>query len=368
MNDNTDSNTIKKRKIFYLSGYDPRGIRFYYQTLKTALEKFCTRDKKNITLSSREKKSALETHATLYHNDADVQTDYCFLHWDDIIKKSWIRSNYTLFGQGLKSYAVIFWYSSWKKALKMPRLPLACLLYPFLSLVTFPLITSIIATLIYHQYGLPFIYPIISSLIWIQFLPKLNSNWLLRFFIFNEQKFMNYSAEYDKRAKEFSDIISKSFHGDYDEIILIAHSNGSIATMPILNYLNTVPDHFKILTLGHCTPLINMNEHSQEYINITHKVSQRPFKWFDIGFPPDGACYAKTNPLITYKQNQKTINTQFKPISAQFFKYYSSKTYNALRKNKFDLHFSYLVTHDKKSDTEFINIISNNHPLETLFS
>jgi hypothetical protein len=205
--------------------------------------------------------------------------------------------------------------------------------------------------------------------LWIKYLPNLNSIWLLRFFIFNNQNFIHYNSVYDKRAKDFADIITNSFSQDYDEIILIAHSNGSIASIPILNYLNTLPDHFKILTLGHCTPLITMNTLSTEYIGILNQVSTKKLQWFDIGFPPDGACYAKTNPFYSYSYDKKNpLMVDFKSVSPQFFKYYAHDDYTHLRKDKFKLHFSYLCTHDSKSPFEFIDILTHNTPLEIRFN
>ncbi|MFT6084264.1 MAG: hypothetical protein ACJA1M_001154 [Alphaproteobacteria bacterium] len=367
MKDKISQKTIKTRKIFYLAGYDPRGVRFYYQNLKTALEKFCERDCVTITLSARKKQSPLETHCHL-HNQADnVATDYSFLHWDDLIKKTWIRSDYHLFAQGLKSYADIFCHFSWRKLFSMPRAPILTLLYPFLTLILFPLCMTLLASCFYNHYATPLLYFIVFCLLWIQYLPKLQSNWLLRFFIFNHQEFMHYSKDYDQRAQRFAQIITQSFGENYDEILLIAHSNGSIATIPIINHLPMMPKNFKIVTLGHCTPLITINKISQEYINMVQNVQQKTFKWFDIGFPPDGACYAKTNPLDTYRPDNQLIKVQFKSISPQFFNYYTPEIYQKLRKDKFQLHFSYLVTHDKKSPTEFIDILTSPYLIDTRF-
>jgi hypothetical protein len=192
--------------------------------------------------------------------------------------------------------------------------------------------------------------------------------WLLRFFIFNNQNFIHYNPVYDNRAKAFADIIASSFTENYDEIVLIAHSNGSIASMPILNYLDTIPPHFKIVTLGHCTPLITMNIAAQDYIKIVKQVSHKKLQWFDIGFPPDGACYAKTNPFHTYQYNNEAINVDFRSVSPQFFKYYNQANYLSLSKDKFKLHFTYLCTHDIKSPFEFIDILTSNTPLEIRFN
>jgi hypothetical protein len=249
----------------------------------------------------------------------------------------------------------------------MPKNPILTLFYPFLTLITFPVLFTIFASLFYNNYATPLLYFIMACLLWIQYLPKLKSNWLLRFFIFNHQFFMHYSDQYDARAKEFAKIIELSFQDDYDEILLIAHSNGSIATIPILNHLQLYSDKFKILTLGHCLPLITLNKLSQDYIKITHNVSQKKLQWFDIGFPPDGACYAKTHPMQTYQHNARISSIEFHSISPQFFKYYDYQTYQTLRNDKFNLHFSYLITHDKKSPCEFIDILISPYPIETRF-
>lgn len=358
---------INKRKVFYIAGYDPRGIRFYYQNLKTAIQKFSDRDNEIISISDRTKMSEFETHFTLENTTQQTVTDYSFLHWDDIIKKTWIRSSFKLFIKGLQSYMQMFWNISWRHTLKLSRAPIITLFYPFLSIIWFPLLMTLIMSFIYPYYGMPIIYFILFSLKWSRYLPKLNALWLLRFFIFNVQNFVHYNYDYDKRAKKFADLIKQSFTQDYDEILLIAHSNGSIASIPVLNYLDQFPEHFKVLTLGHCIPLITMNTQSHDYLDITKKVSKKSFKWFDIGFPPDGACYARTHPFYSCQYNKEPINIEFSAISPQFFKYYAEDDYIKLRKDKFNLHFSYLVTHDKKSQTEYVHLLTHNHPLETVF-
>ncbi len=361
-------NKINKRKIFYLSGYDPRGIRFYYQNLKLALEKFCQRDSLTINLSKKEKISNLQTQCMFQNKTHNVTTEYCFLHWDDIIKQSWIKSFRDLFMIGLKTYTDIFSHLSWKRTVQLPHAPIITLFYPFLTLILFPLIMTCIGMAFYNNFMMPFVYFIVASLVWIYYLPRLNSIWLLRFFIFNNSNFVHYNLDYDTRAKAFADMITHSFAQDYDEILLIAHSNGSIASMPILNYLHDMPAHFKVVTLGHCTPLITMNTASKAYIDIVKKVSQKKFQWFDIGFPPDGACYAKTNPFHSYDYNNEVIDVDFKSVSPQFFKYYTIENYKSLCKDKFKLHFSYLCTHDKKSPFEFIDILTSDTPLEIRFN
>lgn len=367
MENKVSSKKITKRKVFYVSGYDPRGVRFYYQNLKGAIEKFTKRDAEIIIISQRHKISDLETSCTIEHQQYETHTDYSFLHWDDLIKKTWIRSSIQLFLKGLQSYWQMFLNISWRHTLKLSRAPVITLLYPFLSIIGFPVFMSLLGSMIYADYGMPIVYLILFSALSIKFLPHLNALWLLRFFIFNVQNFVNYNAEYDQRAQEFARIIKQSFDMDYDEIILIAHSNGSIATMPILDHLDQFPEKFKILTLGHCIPLITMNTQSHDYLSMTKRVSQKKLTWYDIGFPSDGACYARTHPFHSCLYSQEKINLKFLGISPQFFKYYAHDDYIKLRQDKFNLHFSYLVTHDYKSATEFVNILTQDLPLESCF-
>ncbi len=80
---------VKKRVVYYLSGFDPRGVRNYHQMYKEHSKKQSKVNNLSIEISSRHK---IKNHIYQWeieanHNSDNVHTTYNFLSWDDIIRK-----------------------------------------------------------------------------------------------------------------------------------------------------------------------------------------------------------------------------------------------------------------------------------------
>src|SRR5690606_19406077 len=90
-------------------------------------------------------------------------------------------------------------------------------------------------------------------------------------------------------------------------------------------------------------------------------IATRPFSWYDIGFPPDGAAYARTNPFLPYAPAYRT-NITF--LSPRFFRFYEAGRYHRLRRNKYQLHFAYLQTGDVLSPLDFISLAASPYSIK----
>ena len=79
---------IKNREVFYLSGYDPRGARYYHGLYKKESAKQAKVDDVKIVVSSGKRSSK---------HQQSTQNNYHFLEWDDIIRKRWNSTLLSLF-------------------------------------------------------------------------------------------------------------------------------------------------------------------------------------------------------------------------------------------------------------------------------
>ena len=93
-----------RRKILYLGGFDPRGVRFYYQLLKDQLERYTALTGHAVTVSPRRNATKLRTDWTVRNETADVTTDYSFLRWEDIVRNNWIHSPTRLALRATRTY------------------------------------------------------------------------------------------------------------------------------------------------------------------------------------------------------------------------------------------------------------------------
>ena len=120
------------------------------------------------------------------------------------------------------------------------------------------------------------------------------------------------------------------------------------------------PRHFRLLTLGQCIPLVSHLDYASHYRELLGRLAQRALYWCDIGFPPDGACYARTDPFLPYYPQHKV---EMKLLSARFFRYYGADRYRKLRRDKFRIHFAYLASGDTPSPVDFIALTAGSRTL-----
>ena len=86
--------TVKKRIVFYFSGFDPRGARHYYQLYRTEAEKQARLAGYDIEIGKRERidDHLLRWPVAWQDGETRVETDYVFGEWDDIVRRFWVRN------------------------------------------------------------------------------------------------------------------------------------------------------------------------------------------------------------------------------------------------------------------------------------
>ena len=90
---------IKNREVFYLSGYDPRGARYYHGLYKKESAKQAKVDDVKIVVSSRKRSSKHQQSWQVEYisKEQSTQNNYHFLECDDIIRKRWNSTLLSLF-------------------------------------------------------------------------------------------------------------------------------------------------------------------------------------------------------------------------------------------------------------------------------
>lgn len=323
-----------KRKIFYLGGFDPRGARHYHQLCREAAAPY------GAEVSARQGEQWRITRE-------GCETDYHFLAWDDIVRRAWIRKPLVLVWQSLRMYAAYALHFRWRDIWRLPRAPIVTLAYPLALMLLGPLLLFGLASLLLPWYVALALALGLSVLL----LHRTKALWLLRFFVFNYRVARHIDPALDARLDAFAATVRASYEEGYDEVLLVAFSNGSILTVSLLDRLGALPPHVRVLTLGQCIPLISHLDCAPRFREELGRVAAMDFYWCDIGFPPDGACYARIDPFLPhYPQHRAQVVTR----SPRFFQYYAPERYQALRRNKYQLHFAYLATGDTLSPLDFI--------------
>ncbi|MEM6603392.1 MAG: hypothetical protein AAF621_05010 [Pseudomonadota bacterium] len=363
---------ITKRKIFYISGFDPRGFRYYRELLKKAVKDFNQLEDKNITLETSNQ--ADKHHLTLKAPEDNTENIYNFLQWDDIVRQNWEKNPVKLGLKTLKTYFLYAKHTRWTRISELPRAPVMTLFFPIFTLLSvwgglslfLLLIGLFLPDIPFKNLGLIIIALIPASYV----LDKIKSLWLLRFFIFNARAFGSYPHLTDERVQIFKAKILESLQDDsFDEVQIVAHSNGSILLIPLFNFLlpelsEAQRQKLKVLTLGHCIPLASYYRGAKLFVERMNKVKEYNISWCDLSSPADSVCFALHDPFSLEHHPQ---NVRLTMKSPQFHKYYPPDMYKKMRRNKFDLHFRYFMTSPISSPYNLVALMTSSHPLEHHF-
>jgi hypothetical protein len=193
-----------------------------------------------------------------------------------------------------------------------------------------------------------------------------NGLWLLRFILFNDLLARGRTdATLAARLDEFAATISASLAEDWDEVLLVTHSNGSILAMPVIARLlelqqGELPDHFSLVTLGGSIPLVGFRRDAGAFHVDLDRVATANFRWLDLGSITDGASIPLVNPCLTRPVGPPPGLIQLSP---RWHRYCDPATYAARRADKYLTHFDYLRRLDKPSALDYIGLTCTPRPL-----
>lgn len=360
-----------KRKTFYVGGFDPRGVRFYYQLLKEQLGRFAAKTGRQVTISPRRNVLPIRSDWTIRDDTADVTTDYSFLRWEDIVQRAWIRRPWTLARRVAGTYWQHWRLIDFKTARKLGRGPLITLFYPPLLAVLLPLLIALPIVLL-GSIWLPWWLVLIVALpigvaIAAPVLTRFHVMWLLRFFVFNgDLSRPQGDALLAERLDGFADQIAASLDDAADEVLLVTHSNGAILGMSLMRRLldrrgGAMPANFTLVTLGHSIPLVACRRDAGWFHDDLRAIAQHDFRWIDIGSPPDGTAYCGVNPLLL--QTAAPV-PQVELLSPRFHKFYDPETYHKGWRNKYEIHFDYLRVGDHLSPLDFPSLMTADRTIQ----
>ena len=137
-----------KRKVFYLGGFDPRGVRFYHQLYRDQAARYTALTGEAVAVSARRAGPANSALWTVTNASAGVETDYEYLRWEDLIGKVWIRHPFTLAWRAARAYAGHARLMQFGRMRKLRRGPVITILYPPILAILIPLLLALVPALL----------------------------------------------------------------------------------------------------------------------------------------------------------------------------------------------------------------------------
>ncbi len=371
---------VHRRLVLYLSGFDPRGVRYYHQLYRAEAQKQASVSGYKMEVSKRER---IDDHLFLWnvrHTDDQgaVDTEYVYAEWDDIVRQFWVKQPAKL--------AWVTLTASWRALRAGVFAKTFQWSWPAGVTATMPAILILLLLLVsigfggigYWLFGIAGAAIGLAAgavLLWLayQLEQKFNLTWVGRILSFHEREEQSRTRALDQRRDAFGAYLrDKLSDPNLDEILVVGHSYGAALAIAVVaraqDAVTTTGPQLSLLTLGQTIMwLAWLPEAKAMRAEIAAVAESDTTDWLDISAPPDGACFALVDPYTAIgdrnadRRNPKLLNAKFHEImpEAEF----DRKSRDWMR-----LHFQYIMATAQPADYDFFAITAGPKTLAERFA
>jgi hypothetical protein len=348
---------VKKRKVFYVMGFDPRGTNFYHTQLK-----------REARISERRGFSTLrvgQLDAISMHGDEcqcqsslnghNLEISYEFLSITDIVTNYFnlplaqrIFQAIRLFYQGIMSGFFV------KQFLHAPTFALFTL-YPFVMLalgLVFGVLAGIVANEVSNNLIVAtaiFLLTLIGSMgLLIRNENRFYVFYLLGDFLFSCTAITTTQATLQDRLDSFATHIANILResNEDEEILIVGHSSGALLAIQVAaSIIRLSPPEpvrrFSLLTLGNQASLVYFQGTDRFRNDITQLVDAAELTWHDVFAPQDVISSGRFD-LIKHLKQVRPESSGYHLSSARLKEALTPTTYRKIRHSFLKLHMQYL--------------------------
>ncbi len=371
---------MKRRKVFYISGFDPKGPAGYHDLYVEQAQRQSALSGMHIDVGRRRKAgdhvAQWQVHAI--EDGHAVETDYCFLRWDDVIRNEWPRGAWRVFGLMAGVYLRYIRSGVLRRVLANSWPTFIAGSYPIaamvLCLVGLWLAGFVLAAVLCAAAGWPIwvaaviavpfavgLYPPVAQ--WVD--DRLQMHWVSRIYVFSLKQSARSVDAYEDRVRQMTAIVAAAAdEADLDEILVVGHSTGAqTAVSVVAGALQQNPQlghssRLALLTLGGSIPMLSwqpdagwFREHLQQVAHCPH------LDWLDFSAAQDGASFPLHDPVIsTGISHADPDHPKPKLLSIQLMNLYERERFLQIRRKYGLVHFHYLMAGEKLADYDYFAI------------
>ncbi|MDQ7046266.1 MAG: hypothetical protein Q9M39_01040 [Sulfurovum sp.] len=369
------NNQVKKREVFYLSGYDPRGARYYYGLYKSEAQLQSKINALNVKVSSkiRTDKHIQSWEIKASSTEGETTSNYHFLEWDDLIRGEWKKNVFSLILDLIFYVKVYLLSGAFRRYSKDFPYQMVSLFYPIVY-ISLMLLLSLVSGWFLFEYldntyslwvSLFFSSFLIYSMIYLLLLlaDKMALFWLLRILVFSSKYTYDEKPFLNQRMEHFSQKIIESLDKvkskEVDEVLFVAHSIGTILMISILSKVLKEIDstvNISVLTLGECIPLVSGLPKATLFRKKMKYIAAQPNIYLlDYASLIDGACFPSLN-YFSDSGIDSSCQENFEFKSPRFHTLFSKRSYKKIRRNKYFAHFLYLMSSEIEGEYDYFKM------------
>ncbi len=370
--------SVKRRHVFYVPGYDPMPPRRYRELYRT--EGIKQAKISGYDLSVQGSTGDGEKYHWLVKTQIEDQAAEArveFLLWNDIVFQSMDNTIPQTYWLLLKTLWLYVSAGTLRALFKLRRAPIIAALYPAVVLLFQLLICAIVGWIAGSVVGgvIGFVLGVIIFCTGVIIFRRLDRRffayYLLHDFAFWAQKRGEMPDPLKSRIDDFVSRIEDALDSEVDEVMLVGHSSGAhlavMLTAEVLRRRKNAPK-LALLTLGQAIPVTAFLPEAWDLRRDLKMVASRAdCMWLDVSAPGDGACFALTDPVGV---SGVAPDPQYGPlvISAAFTHTLSAESKRATKWKFFRRHIQYLCAFDHPREYDYFLVTAGPQMLRDRFA
>jgi hypothetical protein len=363
--------TVRRRRVFYIPGYDPFPPRRYRELYRTEAAEQARISGYRIRQRPKKGDGPYGWIVTSTVDGMETGSEINILEWSDIVRSSMqagVAATYLLLVQ------TAWIYLSTGALLRLFRLragPGIAAMYPVVMLLGQLALALGAAALLGWglvqvlpgwlgwPLGLVVVPPILHGFRRID--GRFFVHYLLLDFAFTARHRGRNPPELEARLDHFATLIADALADpDLDEVLVVGHSSGVHLGVSVLARVIRAGQggaRLGFLSLGHAVPMQSYLPQAQGLReDLRYLSTSDALFWLDVTAPGDGCCYALCDPVSASGAAPRAGKRWPLVISAAFTQSLRPETYRKYRRRYFRLHFQYLCAFDAPRDYDYFLI------------
>ncbi len=373
---------VRKRRVFYIPGYDPIHPRRYRELYRKEGRAQAAISGYEIDIRAKSGDGPYGWHVTSEQDGHLVSAEVEVLVWSDIVRYSMAQSIPATYWQLARTAWIYISTGTLWRLMQLRKGPVIAALYPVGMLLLQLLVTLLIAwglvaglqRFVGWWALLPAVGAIYALMHWFRKLDnRFFAYYLMHDYAHSAQLRGAYSTDLQARLNQFSDQIEQALSSDLDEVLVVGHSSGAhlgISVLADLLRLRTSRNNepvLSFLTLGQVVPMVSFLPDAQSLRSDLQYLSEcADVCWVDVSAPGDGCAFALCDPVAVSGVARPEKRGPL-VLSAAFTQTLSSERWQHLRWRFFRLHFQYLCAFDRPGEYDYFRITAGPETLRQRF-
>ncbi|NDV01462.1 hypothetical protein [Pseudoroseicyclus tamaricis] len=371
---------VRRRRVFYIPGYDPIHPRRYRELYRKEGGAQAAISGYEIALSPKPPGAAaygwLVTGAM---EGGETEAEVEVLVWSDIVRDSMPGSIGATYWQMLRTAWIYISTGTLRRLMWMRKGPVIAALYPVGALILQALVALLAgwalgalaawgAKALWAPLGPVAFWPVllVVALLMLRWFKakdgRIYAYYLMHDYAHSAGLRGAYPPELEARLEAFRARISEALWSDVDEVLVVGHSSGSYLAVSILADLirngegRADGPALSFLSLGQVVPMVSFLPRAWRLrADLAFLSTREELFWLDVTAPGDGCAFALCDPVAVSGVAPEGKRWPL-VISAAFTQTLSPERWAELRWRFFRLHFQYLCAFDRPGDYDYFRI------------